>query len=224
MDEDGQHDPADISKLLDRASEMGSPLVYARPTNPPPHGPIRNLLTGVVHGIAGSLVGTRSMRYFHSFRLVRGDIARSLAAYCGHGVFLDVALSWVVPRTEPCSVAMRAERGRPSGYSLGRLVSHFWRLILTAGTRPLRLISIVGSLSIVASLLVTGYLFWQKFRHEIPVPGWTSLFAAVCFFSGLILFALGVIAEYLGVTLTMAIGKPLYLVVTQPPDREAPRT
>jgi hypothetical protein len=222
LDEDGQHDPTDAPKLLDQALRTGAPLVYAKPSNPPPHGMLRNLLTGIVKFASGSIVGNRTMGRFHSFRLVRGDIARSLAAYCGNGVFLDVALSWVVSRGEQCPVEMRTERGRRSGYSLGGLVSHFWRLILTAGTRPLRLISILGTLSILASIGVSGAAFWRKVRHEIPVPGWTSIFVTVCFFSGIILFSLGVIAEYLGVTLTMAMGKPLYLIVPHRPRRESP--
>jgi undecaprenyl-phosphate 4-deoxy-4-formamido-L-arabinose transferase len=221
MDEDGQHDPADVPKLLDRALEKGASLVYARPTNPPPHGPLRNLLARLARIAAGSIVGTSAMSRFHSFRVVRGDIARSLAAYCGHGVYLDVALSWVVSFVEQCPVPMRGERSRRSGYSLGRLISHFWRLILTAGTRPLRLISILGTLSILVSFAVSISAAYEKFRHEIPVPGWTSLFITVCFFSGIILFSLGVIAEYLGVTLTMAIGKPLYLIVPGPSRRRS---
>ena len=36
--------------------------------------------------------------------------------------------------------------------------------------------------------------------------------------SGAILFALGVVAEYVGVAVNMAMGKPLYLIVT---DRAA---
>jgi undecaprenyl-phosphate 4-deoxy-4-formamido-L-arabinose transferase len=35
----------------------------------------------------------------------------------------------------------------------------------------------------------------------------------------LILFSLGVIAEYLAMTLTMAMGKPLYLMVSRPWDK-----
>jgi len=222
LDEDGQHDPADLPKLLDRALESGAPLVYASPTNPAPHGAFRNLLTSLAKISSGAIVGNRFVGRFHSFRLVRGDIARSLAAYCGHGVFLDVALSWVVSQTERCPVAMRSERGRPSGYSLAGLMTHFWRLILTAGTRPLRLISILGTLSILAAVGFSIMAVYRRTRHEIPVAGWTSTIIAVCFFSGLILFSLGVIAEYLGVTLTMAMGKPLYLIVPRPSRRRSP--
>ncbi len=219
LDEDGQHNPADLPALLDRALGSGAALVYAAPTNPPPHGALRNLLMRTAKLLSGSIVGNRFVGRFHSFRLVRGDIARSLAAYCGHGVFLDVALSWVVSRTEICPVAMRSERGRASGYTLRSLVSHFWRLVLTAGTRPLRLISILGTLSMLAAAAFSAWAIYGKMRHQIPVEGWTSLVIAVCFFSGLILFSLGVIAEYLGVTLTMAMGKPLYLIVARPAPR-----
>ena len=43
MDEDGQHDPEAIGALLDTAMTEQADVVYARPTNEPPHGALRNL-------------------------------------------------------------------------------------------------------------------------------------------------------------------------------------
>ena len=55
---------------------------------------------------------------FNSFRLIEGEIARGVAAYCGANVYLDVALSWVVGSAAHCPVRRCArERGRPSGYT-----------------------------------------------------------------------------------------------------------
>jgi undecaprenyl-phosphate 4-deoxy-4-formamido-L-arabinose transferase len=216
LDEDGQHDPADIAAMLDEAEVSGAQLVYARPLNLAPHPWWRNAGSLVVNWVGRVLIGRRQSQNFSSFRLIRGEIARSLAAYCGQGVFLDVALSWVVGVVSFCPVTLRMERGRPSGYTFGRLVSHFWRLILTAGTRPLRIIAILGVLSILSSVVISGYVVWAKVVHQIPVQGWASLAMAVCLFSGLILFSLGVIAEYLAMTLTMAMGRPLYLIVSRP--------
>ena len=48
------------------------------------------------------------------------------------------------------------------------------------------------------------------------VEGWTSLFIVTCLFEGLVLVSLGVIAEYLGVAVSMAMGKPPYLIVSRP--------
>src|SRR5262249_34947321 len=137
MDEDGQHDPAAIGRMLDVALDEQRMLVYAAPTNPRPHGAFRNGTSRFARWLARRALGRGELGQYHSFRLMVGEIGRSVAAYCGQGVFLDVALSWVVERPALCPVEMRAEGDRPSGYDLRRLISHFWRLVLTSGTRPL---------------------------------------------------------------------------------------
>ena len=46
----------------------------------------------------------------------------------------------------------------------------------------------------------------------------TYAFIALLLGTGAILFSLGVIAEYVGVAVNMAMGKPLYLIVGDPKD------
>src|SRR4029453_2053778 len=108
--------------MLDVALSTRSPLVYAEPTNKPPHGAFRNLSSRAAHGFA-RIMGAGDIGHFHSFRLILGEIGRGLAAYCGESVYLDVALTWVANRTTVCPVRLREERGRPAGYSKRRLAS-----------------------------------------------------------------------------------------------------
>ena len=216
LDEDGQQDPRDVGRLLDAALDHDALLVYAQPVDRPPHGALRNLASHLTKAVSASLLGGRDIGAFNSFRLVRGDVARGVAAYCGANVYLDVALSWVVPDARHCPVKLRAERGRPSGYSTRRLLTHFWQLVLTSGTRPLRLISLIGGAAILLGLAISAWVLWGRLAHQVPVPGWTSMIVVVCVSSGLILFSLGIIAEYLGVAVSMAMGKPPYLIVTRP--------
>jgi glycosyltransferase involved in cell wall biosynthesis len=218
LDEDGQQDPRDIARLLDEALDHDALLVYAEPIDRPPHGALRNLASHTAKALSARLLGGRDIGAFNSFRLVRGDVARGVAAYCGANVYLDVALSWVVPDARHCPVKLRAERGRPSGYSLRRLLTHFWQLVLTSGTRPLRLIAVLGGGSILLGLAISSWVLWGRLVHQVPVPGWTSMIVVVCVFSGLVLFSLGVIAEYLGVAVSMAMGKPPYFIVAHPPS------
>jgi glycosyltransferase involved in cell wall biosynthesis len=217
LDEDGQQDPRDVSRLLDEALDHDALLVYAEPVDRPPHGAFRNLASRAAKALSARLLGGRDIGAFNSFRLVRGDVARGVAAYCGANVYLDVALSWVVPDARHCPVKLRAERGRPSGYSLRRLLTHFWQLVLTSGTRPLRLIAVLGGCTILLGLALSSWVLWGRLAHQVPVPGWTSMIVVVCVFSGLVLFSLGVIAEYLGVAVSMAMGKPPYFIVARPP-------
>lgn len=221
LDEDGQQDPLDIGKMLDTALAGAFQLVYCQPTNPPPHGWLRNAASRTAKAITGKVLGNRAIGRFNSFRMVDGEIARTLAAYCGNGVYLDVGLFWITGRIGHCPLALRQEMDRPSGYTYWKLLGHFWNLIFTTGTRPLRLITLMGFSSVAFAMLIALYALYLKLMGNVPVQGWTSLLIVVAFFSGCILTALGVIAEYMAVTMGIVMGKPLYVVATKP-TRAAP--
>jgi len=216
LDEDGQQDPADILLMLDAAIDNSLQLVYAQPVNPPPHGWLRNLASRTAKGISTRLLGNKSIGKFNSFRLIDGELARTLAAYCGNGVYLDVGLFWITARIGHCPVTLRNELDRPSGYSYFKLLGHFWGLILTTGTRPLRLITIVGFFSILLAVSIATFALYEKIVGDVPIQGWASLVIVVSFFCGTILAALGVISEYMAVTMGIAMGKPLYVVSSKP--------
>jgi glycosyltransferase involved in cell wall biosynthesis len=218
MDEDGQHNPADIGDFLDVALREGSQLVYADPVNRPPHNVLRNGSSRLAKWVFSTfLIGT-SQATFQSYRMVLGEIGRSVAAYAGSGVYLDVAMGWVAGPTAACPVRLRDEGARRSGYSTRALLSHFWHLVLSSGTRALRLVSALGVLFAVGGVAFAIYLLVVRLTSDAITQGWTSTAVLVLVSTGAILFSLGVIAEYVGVAVNMAMGKPLYLIVGDPKD------
>jgi undecaprenyl-phosphate 4-deoxy-4-formamido-L-arabinose transferase len=220
MDEDGQHDPERIGALLDTAMSEQADVVYARATNEPPHGAVRNAASRGAKWLVERLAKGAPAADFSSYRLVLGEVARSVAAYAGPGIYLDVAISWVARRSATCPVEMRGEGDRPSGYTMRRLVSHFWRLVLSSGTRPLRWVSALGAAAVLLAPVVALGLIGGRASGRWEVPGWTSTMILLMVATGVILFSLGVIAEYVGLAVNMAMGKPLYLPVRD--RREGP--
>jgi undecaprenyl-phosphate 4-deoxy-4-formamido-L-arabinose transferase len=220
MDEDGQHNAQDIAKMLDVACSEAAQLVYAKPTNEPPHSWLRNRLSNMAKWLFVKALSAGTVGYFHSFRLLDGEVGRSLAAYCGNSVYLDVALGWVVDRQAYCPVAVRVGIRRPSGYTFANLARHFLRLVLTSGTRPLRFITLLGMFSFLLAVGISVFAAFQSLTSSSAGQGGTATIIVICFFAGCILFSLGIIAEYLGVVLTMSMGKPLYLVVSRPRRRK----
>jgi hypothetical protein len=216
LDEDLQHDPSDIDSMLDAAIAKELQVVYAHPVNAPPHGVLRNTASRLTKWMASAMIGESAGASFSSFRVVDGEMARSLAAYCGSGVYLDVALHWLVARIGHCPVRLRSEGNRPTGYSVHRLFSHFSRLVRTSGARPLRVITALGVGSIALGIGISAYAVYMKVMDRVPVEGWTSLVIVISFFSGSILTALGVIAEYLAQTMSISMGKPPYVVASKP--------
>lgn len=218
MDEDGQHDPAYLGDLLDAALTHEASLVYAAPTNRPPHSFVRNLTSRSAKRVVNLLGSGIDASVFHSYRFVLGEIGRSVAAYAGAGVYLDIALSWVAGRPATAPVVLRTEGERQSGYSPRRLLSHFWSMVLSSGTRGLRLVSGLGVAFAALGLLFAVFLVIERFTDPAPVQGWTSTVVVLLLCTGAILFSLGVIAEYVGVAVNMAMGKPPYLIVRDPAD------
>jgi len=218
MDEDGQHDPADIGSFLDVALSQGSQLVYADPVNRPPHNMLRNGSSRLAKWVFSTFLTGNNYGVFQSYRMVLGEIGRSVAAYAGSGVYLDVAMGWVAGPTASCPVRLRNEGDRRSGYSTRLLLSHFWRLALSSGTRGLRMVSGLGALFAAGGIAYAIYLLVVRLTSAETPPGWTSTMVLVLVSTGAILFSLGVIAEYVGVAVNMAMGKPLYLIVGDAKD------
>lgn len=216
LDEDGQHNPADIASMLDRALREQADLVYAKPTNAPPHGAIRNAASRLSKRLLEAVFGGRDAENFNSYRLILGEIGRSVAAYAGTGVYLDVALGWVSARVITAPVALREEGDRRSGYSYRRLMGHFWRMILTSGTRGLRLVAAVGLLFFIGGVIYALVLVSMRLASGDIPEGWTSLMVMASVGTGIILMSLGIVAEYVGVSVNMALGKPAYLIVRDP--------
>ena len=217
MDEDGQHDPAAIADLLDTAMAENAAVTYALPSNPAPHGFLRNMASKTAKKAVRLLLSSDDATSYQSFRLVTGEVARSVAAYAGHGVYLDVAMGWIAGTVATCPVMLREEGDRRSGYRLRSLLSHFWRMVISSGTRGLRLVSLIGAIFALAGIgLAIYFVIAYLAGHGAGQQGWTSTMVVLLVSTGAILFALGVIAEYVGVNVNMAMGKPAYLIVSDP--------
>jgi len=208
MDEDGQHDPQQIPRMLLTAADRNAPLVYAKPTNPPPHGAARNAASRMAKAIFRWLSGAEED--FHSFRLMEGSIARSACAYIGESVYLDVAMRWSCGDPAVCPMKMRTESSH-SSYGTRQLLSHFWRMVLSTGTRPLRLIAVAGVVVAVIGLIVAVIVAERRLSGSFPAPGWTSVMVALLILSGGLFITLAVVAEYVGFAVRNSIGKPLYV-------------
>ena len=216
LDEDGQHDPKEIAKLLDTAVTENSQLVYGKFTGGAIHSRWRNFFSALAKWFYTKLLSPQDGEFFSSFRLMTGEIGRSVGAYAGSGVYLDVALTWVVDRSVACEIQPRVEYPRQTGFTFRRLLGHFLRLVLSSGTRPLRLVSLIGFSSFFVGVIYAAYALYGKIAYGYPVEGWTTVIIFVSTGSGAILFSLGILAEYLGVVVRNAIGRPLYLIRSSP--------
>ncbi len=111
---------------------------------------------------------------------------------------------------------MRTEGREASNYSFRKLLSHFGRLIISSGTRPLAFVSLIGFVFFMLGIIFSLWVLFQRLFTDAVPQGWTSSFVATLVVGGLTLLSLGVIAQYLRTAVNMSLGKPLYVVVEDP--------
>lgn len=146
------------------------------------------------------------------FGLMSRRVINHLRRMPEHHRYLRGMRSWIGFRQTGIEVE-RAERhsGR-SKYSLMRLVKLAFDGIFAFSIVPIRAAALAGGFVIFVSTLYVLYALYAKlFLHESP-QGFTALIVAVTFLSGIMLFFLGVIGEYVGRIYEETKARPQYIV------------
>jgi polyisoprenyl-phosphate glycosyltransferase len=223
LDEDMQHDPVHVLRMLESAVGRRLDIVYARPEAAVHQSNFRDLGSVWLKRMLVLLTGNKSIRHFNSFRLLRGGVARSAASVCSHETYFDVALTWFTNRIDSITVHMKDERfiqSGASGYSFSRLLGHAKRMIISSQAKVLRFGALIGFVVMGADLVFGLWILIQNIiQKESTVPrGWASLFLVSLFFGGLSISMLSIILEYLTGVVLHIQGKPTFFIIDRSTD------
>lgn len=225
MDEDLQHPPAEIERLLRKAALCGADIVYAHPSSSVHQARMRDWTSRGFKRTMVFVIGNASVVHFNSFRLLRGSLARAASSACGHDTYFDVALSWFTNRVEFVLLELKDQRfisSGDSGYSFSHLLTHARRMLMTGRVKFISLLGLIGVLIAVASMIGGAAVLLQRLivPSSIVVRGWPSLIVVSFFFGGVITFMIAVVLEYISILVLSAHGKPLFFVVDRSPDKK----
>jgi len=210
MDDDLQHPPGEIPKLLDRLAE-GYDVVYGAPQYEK-HGLWRDLASQFTKLALRNTMGIDVARDVSAFRAIRTPIRKSFATFQGPYVNIDVLLTWGTNRFSVVTVRHDARRIGESSYTLRKLLIHALNMITGYSVLPLQLASLMGFIFALFGLLVLIYVVGRFLIQGGSVPGFPFLASTIAIFSGVQLFALGIIGEYLARMHFRLMDRPSYVV------------
>lgn len=224
MDEDLQHPPEQVLRLLHHAVSTGSDVIYARPAAAVHGAASRDATSRLFKRGMVILTGDPNLPNYNSFRMIRGPIARATASVVNHDTYFDVCLSWFTLRTSTLTMELTDIRFRGegrSGYSFTALLRHAGRMIFSSQLRVLRWAFLLG-IGVLALSILAG-LMWAAVRITADdpgriVPGWTSLAILITFFGGLGTFLMGLLLQYVSSLVLRAHGKPSYFLIDRSRD------
>lgn len=210
IDDDLQHDPACIPILLAKMDE-GFDVVYGAPLAER-HGLFRDVVSVLTKATLATVMNASSARHVSAFRVFYTQIRDAFAQYTGPAVSLDVLLTWGTSRFSFVEVNHEKRAEGESHYTFRKLVTHSFNLITGFSTIPLRLATGVGFVFILFGIVIFLYVFIRYILQGGAVPGFTFLASTIAVFSGVQLFALGIIGEYLARMHFRLMDKPTYVI------------
>jgi glycosyltransferase involved in cell wall biosynthesis len=210
MDDDLQHPPEEIPKLL-TVLDQGFDVVYGRPAQEQ-HGLLRDLASLTTKLALQNMMGAEIARQVSAFRLFRAEVAGAFRHYEGAFVSIDVLLTWGTNRFAATPVRHEPRAHGTSGYTFRKLFTHAMNMMTGFSTKPLQLASVVGFVFTLFGFGVLCYVVVRYFLQGAPVPGFPFLASIIALFSGAQLFALGIMGEYLARMHFRSMQKPPYAV------------
>lgn len=210
LDDDLQHPPEEIPALLEKLHE-GYDVVYGTPQHKQ-HGFWRNLATHITKLALQSAMGVDIAQKVSAFRVFRTTLREAFANYTSPFVSVDILLTWGTTHFASIPVRHAPRQAGTSNYTFRKLATHALNMITGFSTLPLQLASILG---FGFTLFGAGVLVYVVGRYIVlgySVPGFPFLASVIAIFSGVQLFMLGIIGEYLARMHFRLMDRPLYTI------------
>jgi glycosyltransferase involved in cell wall biosynthesis len=210
LDDDLQNPPEEIYKLLTEL-DRGFDVVYGTPLKER-HGMLRNAASQITKIALQSAMGASMARQVSAFRVFRTRL-RSASEQC-NGPFpsIDVLLTWATTRFSAVVVQHDERQAGASNYTVPKLIAHAFNMMTGFSTLPLRIGSLVGFVFSVFGFGVLALVVGRYLIQGAAVPGFAFLASIIAIFSGVQLFALGMIGEYLARMHFRMMERPPYVV------------
>jgi len=210
MDDDLQHSPEEIPKLIDKLAE-GYDVVYGYPQYET-HGLWRNLASQITKFALQSTMGAETALRAGPFRAFRSRIRDSFANYQNSYVNIDVLLTWGAAGFVAIPVKHNPRKVGQSNYTFRKLTFHALNMITGFSILPLQIASLMGFAFAMFGFLVLAYVVGRYLIQGGSVPGFPFLASTIAIFSGVQLFALGIIGEYLARMHFRLMDRPPYVI------------
>jgi polyisoprenyl-phosphate glycosyltransferase len=209
MDGDLQ-DPPETIPLFVRSYEQGYDVVFARRVNRKEPWWLRACYY-LFYRIIAALSSIRLPLDSGDFGLMSSRVIDEIRKMPEHHRYIRGLRTWVGFRQIGIPIEREARRSGRTKYSALRLLKLASDGIFAFSIVPLRAASLTGAIASVLSILYATYSLYVKFWLHSP-QGFTALILAVTFLSGINMFFLGIIGEYVGRVYEEAKGRPHYVV------------
>lgn len=211
MDADLQDPPALLSEMFSYIDE-GYDSVATRRVSRKGEPPVRSFFARMFYRMMKKISKTEIMDGARDYRLMTRRMRDAILQMQEYNRFTKGIYGWVGFRTKWIEFE-NVERVK------GETKWNFWKLFLYSiegvtafSTAPLSFAAVMGVLFCVLAFILIVFIVIRTLLFGDPVSGWPSMICIMSMISGVQLFCLGIVGQYLAKTYMEVKKRPIYLL------------
>ena len=208
-----QQDPPEIIPDLIRKHEEGNEIVHTVRTKRKGEGKFRMFVTKIAYKIINAVSDINLPVQAGDYKLISKKALNEILKQKEFRPYVRGLSVWVGFKQD---FIFYEREARGKGESKMPLLSagpitDFINGVTSYSLKPLYLGILFGLISMIISFLLIIYALYLKFNN-LAIPGSSSIVISVSFFSGIILFTLGIIGIYLARIFEQTKGREQYVI------------
>lgn len=210
LDDDGQTNPRDVWKLIDKLDE-GYDVVFARYPNLKENA-FRRFGSFINRKMAEILVDKPKDINGTSYIALKRFVLDDIIKYNNPYPYLGGLIYRTTQNIGEIEIEHLERKNGNSGYTLKKLVSLIMNGFTAFSVKPLRVSSYIGVLFAVIGFIYGLVIIIRKIVNPAIQLGYSSIMSILLFMGGIIMLMLGMIGEYIGRIYISINNSPQYVI------------
>lgn len=214
MDADLQDPPSLLPKMLDLLNDPNNDYdsVGTRRVTRKGEPPIRSFFARMFYKIINKMSKVEMVDGARDYRLMKREVVNSILELKEYNRYSKGLFEFVGYNTKWLEFENVQRVAGETKWSFWKLFLYAIEGIVAFTTAPLAIASIVGILFCLISFIMIIVIIVKTLTLGDPTSGWPSLVCIIFFVSGIQLFCLGIIGEYLAKTYLETKKRPIYII------------
>ena len=212
MDADLQDPPKLLIEMYDLIKKEGYDCVGTRRVTRKGEPPIRSMFARAFYKIINKMSKTEMVDGARDYRLMTRQVVDAIISMDEYNRYSKGLFSFVGFKTKWLEYENVERVAGETKWSFWKLFIYALEGITAFSTVPLIFSAVIGFIFCIISFIMIIVIIIKTLALGDPVSGWPSLVCIIFFISGIQLFCMGVIGQYLSKTYLETKKRPIYIV------------
>lgn len=212
MDADLQDPPALLKQMYDAIKNEGYDSVGTRRVTRKGEPPIRSFFARMFYKIINKMSNIEMVDGARDYRLMKRQVVDSIISLKEYNRYSKGLFSFVGFDTKWIEYENVERVAGETKWSFWKLFKYTLEGITAFSTTPLIFSSIVGLIFCLVAFIAIIFIIVKTLVYGDPTAGWPSMACIIVFVSGIQLFTIGIIGQYLSKTYLEVKKRPIYII------------